>query len=36
MTVENGQILFEIVSRTKKDEFCMSVKRSLDEFISLD
>jgi hypothetical protein len=36
MTVENGQILYEIVTRTKKDELHMNVKRSLDEFINLD
>jgi len=36
MTVENGQILYEIVTSTKKDELHMNVKRSLDEFINLD
>jgi hypothetical protein len=36
MSVENGKILYEIVTRTKKDELHINVKRSLDDFINLD
>lgn len=36
MTVEKGQMLYEIVAKTRKDEFCVCVKRSLADFISLD
>lgn len=36
MCIENGQILYEIIAKTKRDEFSVSVKRSFKEFQYLD
>ena len=36
MCIEGGQILYEIVAKTKKDEYCVVVKRGFKEFTYLD